>query len=52
MIVSGRHVPAEEAHRLGIIDELAPEGELCARRRSRSPAVIADTPAVAAHPRP
>jgi 3-hydroxyacyl-CoA dehydrogenase len=26
MIVSGRHVPAEEAHRLGIIDELAPEG--------------------------
>ena len=28
MIVSGRHVPAEEAHRLGIIDELAPEGQL------------------------
>src|SRR5436853_1169953 len=26
MIVSGRHVPAEEAKRLGIIDELAPEG--------------------------
>jgi 3-hydroxyacyl-CoA dehydrogenase len=26
MIVSGRHVPAEEAHRLGIIDELAAEG--------------------------
>jgi 3-hydroxyacyl-CoA dehydrogenase len=26
MIVSGRHVPAGEAHRLGIIDELAPEG--------------------------
>ena len=26
MIVSGRHVPAEEAHRLGIIDELMPEG--------------------------
>jgi 3-hydroxyacyl-CoA dehydrogenase len=26
MIVSGRHVAAEEAHRLGIIDELAPEG--------------------------
>ncbi|MBV8121750.1 MAG: enoyl-CoA hydratase/isomerase family protein, partial [Alphaproteobacteria bacterium] len=25
MIVSGRHVPAEEAHRLGIIDELVPE---------------------------
>ena len=38
MIVSGRHVPAEEAHRLGIIDELAPEGAICARRRSRSPA--------------
>src|SRR6516165_1256257 len=28
MITSGRHVPAEEAHRLGIIDELAPEGGL------------------------
>src|SRR5207253_7231424 len=27
MIVSGRHVPAEEAKRLGIIDELAPEGD-------------------------
>ena len=26
MIVSGRHVPAEEAHRLGIIDELVKEG--------------------------
>jgi 3-hydroxyacyl-CoA dehydrogenase len=26
MIVSGRHVPAEEAKRLGIIDELAAEG--------------------------
>src|SRR5512133_3141993 len=26
MIVSGRHVPAEEAHRLGIIDQLVPEG--------------------------
>jgi 3-hydroxyacyl-CoA dehydrogenase len=26
LIVSGRHVPAEEAHRLGIIDELVPEG--------------------------
>src|SRR5206468_6434543 len=26
MIVSGRHVPVEEAHRLGIIDELVPEG--------------------------
>jgi 3-hydroxyacyl-CoA dehydrogenase len=28
LIVSGRHVPAEEAHRLGIIDELVPEGQL------------------------
>src|SRR6516162_11389348 len=28
LITSGRHVPAEEAHRLGIIDELAPEGGL------------------------
>src|SRR5207253_3950047 len=26
MITSGRHVPAAEAHRLGIIDELVPEG--------------------------
>jgi len=26
MIVSGRHVPAEEANKLGIIDELVPEG--------------------------
>jgi 3-hydroxyacyl-CoA dehydrogenase len=26
MIVSGRHVPAEEAHRHGVIDELVPEG--------------------------
>src|SRR3954471_8444928 len=28
IIVTGRHVPAEEAHRLGVIDELAPEGQL------------------------
>ena len=28
MITSGRHVPAEEAHKLGIVDELAPEGGL------------------------
>src|SRR3954452_8811674 len=28
MIVTGRHVPAEEARRLGIIDKLAPEGQL------------------------
>jgi 3-hydroxyacyl-CoA dehydrogenase len=28
LIVSGRHVPAPEAHKLGIIDELAPEGGL------------------------
>src|SRR5262244_1337755 len=28
LITSGRHVPAEEAHRVGIIDELAPEGGL------------------------
>ena len=26
MITSGRHVPADEAHRLGIIDEIVPEG--------------------------
>src|SRR5690349_24664669 len=28
MITSGRHVPAEEAHKLGIVEELAPEGGL------------------------
>ena len=28
LIVSGRHVPAPEAHKLGIIDELAPEDGL------------------------
>src|SRR5579885_2226689 len=28
MITSGRHVPAEEAARLGIIDEVVPEGQL------------------------
>src|SRR5437763_7682926 len=28
MIVSGRHVPAEEAHKLGVIDEIVAEGEL------------------------
>src|SRR5579872_7426883 len=28
MITSGRHVPAEEAAKLGIIDEIAPEGQL------------------------
>src|SRR6266446_6720988 len=26
LITSGRHVPAEEAHKLGIIDEIVPEG--------------------------
>ena len=26
MIVTGRHVPAEEAYRLGVIDELVPAG--------------------------
>jgi 3-hydroxyacyl-CoA dehydrogenase len=28
MITSGRHVAAEEAHKLGIVDDLAPEGGL------------------------
>ena len=28
LITSGRHVPAEEAHKLGIIDEIMPEGDL------------------------
>src|SRR6266446_10497167 len=28
MILSGRHVPAAEAHKLGIIDEIIPEGQL------------------------
>jgi 3-hydroxyacyl-CoA dehydrogenase len=28
LITSGRHVPAEEAHKLGIVDEVMPEGDL------------------------
>ena len=28
MITSGRHVPAEEAHKLGIVDEIVPETDL------------------------
>ncbi len=28
MITSGRHVPAEEAHTLGVVDEIAPESDL------------------------
>jgi 3-hydroxyacyl-CoA dehydrogenase len=28
MITSGRHVPAEEAHKLGIVDEIVPEADL------------------------
>jgi 3-hydroxyacyl-CoA dehydrogenase len=28
LIVSGRHVPAEEAKKLGVIDEIVPEGQL------------------------
>jgi 3-hydroxyacyl-CoA dehydrogenase len=28
MITSGRHVPAEEAKKLGVVDEIAPEGRL------------------------
>src|SRR5689334_19653923 len=28
MITSGRHVPAEEAKKLGIVDEIVPEGDL------------------------
>lgn len=28
MMTTGRHVPAAEAHKLGIFDELAPEGDL------------------------
>ena len=50
LIVTGRHVPAAEAQKLGIIDELAPEGRLkeaaiaFARR-------VADTRPAAAHPR-
>src|SRR5258707_1925143 len=28
LITSGRHLPAEEAHRLGIIDEVVPEAQL------------------------
>src|SRR5437868_13514628 len=28
MITSGRHVPAAEAHKLGLLDEIVPEGQL------------------------
>src|SRR5213079_3656377 len=28
LIASGRHVPAEEAHKLGILDEIVPEEDL------------------------
>src|SRR5438034_1752859 len=28
LITSGRHVPAEEAHKLGIVDEITPENDL------------------------
>ena len=35
MITSGRHVPAEEANRLGIIDELVPESGICVKPQSR-----------------
>ena len=28
MITSGRHVPAEEAHKLGVVDEVVPESDL------------------------
>ena len=40
MIMSGRHVPAEEAKQLGIIDELVPEGSDLRPRRSRWRAVL------------
>ena len=51
MITSGRHVPAEEAHKLGIIDELAPEGGLkeAAIAFARK---IADKRPLPRHPRP
>ncbi len=52
MIVSGRHVPAEEAHRLGIIDELVPEGGDLRGRGDRHGAPRRRQKAVAAHSRP
>ncbi len=52
MIVSGRHVPAEEAHRLGIIDELVPEGGDLRAGGDRLRPPRRRHPAIAAHPRP
>ena len=52
MITSGRHVPAEEAQALGIIDELAPEGSDLRQAAIAFARHIADHQAAAAHPRP
>src|SRR5271156_274855 len=49
MIVSGRHVPAEEAKRLGIINELVPEGgalRAAAMARARPGAGIRPLPRI------
>ena len=52
MIVSGRHVPAEEAKRLGIIDELVEEGGDLRTAGIAFARRVADIAPVAAHPRP
>ncbi len=52
MIVTGRHVPAEEAYRLGIIDELVPEGSDLRAAAIAFARRVADIAAIAAHPRP
>ena len=51
MITSGRHVPADEAHRLGIIDEIVPEGGDLREAAIAFARRIADSAPAAAHPR-
>ncbi len=52
MIVSGRHVPAEEAHRLGIIDELVQEGGDLRQAAIAMARRVADTRPLPTDPRP
>jgi 3-hydroxyacyl-CoA dehydrogenase len=44
MITSGRHVPAEEAQKLGVVDEIAPESDLKAAAMAFARRVAATRP--------
>jgi 3-hydroxyacyl-CoA dehydrogenase len=44
MITSGRHVPAEEAHTLGIIDEIVAEGDLKASATAFARRIVEQRP--------